>query len=470
MRLAAVDWGAFKLGLTPGITLADARASVPNLAVFDHDPGADHRLLEWLADGCERYSPMVAVDLPDGLLIDTTGCDHLFGGEAGLTQDIERRLTRIGMTARIAFGYAPEAAHALARFQSRPAPDEKMAVKRLSVAALELEPEAETGLRRAGLKTIADLAVRPSSALSARFGKLMADRLTRLLGQSDSRITPRRPLPALVVERRFAEPIGRAETALKVLAELTGEAATLLDERGAGGRRFLARFFRSDGVVRDIAVETGLPSRDPKVLERLFRERVDALADPIDPGFGFDLIRLGVDRLEPLPAGQLKLEGGTVAETAVAGLIDRLSIRLGRNRVRRFAPKDTHIPEQAVLALPAIEAATPARWESPEAGEPPLRPIHLFDPPQLIRVAGAEVPDGPPRRFSWRQGKHEIARFEGPERIASEWWTLEPGKQGLTRDYYRVEDVRGRRFWIFRHGLYEREREHPDWYLHGLFA
>jgi protein ImuB len=470
MRLAAVDWRALKLGLAPGITLADARASVPDLAVFDHDPGADHRLLEWLADGCERYSPMVALDLPDGLLIDTTGCDHLFGGEAGLTQEVEQRLNRIGMTARIAPGYAPEAAHALARFQSRPAPDEEMAVKRLSVAALELEPEAETGLRRAGLKTIADLAARPSSALSARFGKVMADRLARLLGQSDSRITPRRPLPALVVERRFAEPIGRAETALKVLAELTGEAATLLDERGAGGRRFLARFFRSDGAVRDIAVETGLPSRDPKVLERLFRERVDALADPIDPGFGFDLIRLGVDRLEPLPAGQLKLEGGTVAETAVAGLIDRLSIRLGRNRVRRFAPKDTHIPEQAVLALPAIEATTPARWESPETGEPPLRPIHLFDPPQLIRVAGAEVPDGPPRRFSWRQGQHEIARFEGPERIASEWWTLAPGKQGLTRDYYRVEDVRGRRFWIFRHGLYEREREHPDWYLHGLFA
>ncbi len=446
MRLAAVDRHALKLGLSPGITLADARASVPDLAVFDHDPGADQRLLEWLADGCERYSPMVAVDLPDGLLIDTTGCDHLFGGEADLIQDVERRLMRIGMTVRIASGYAPEAAHALARFQLRAATDEAMAVRRLSVTALELEPEAEVSLRRAGLKTIADLASRPSSALSARFGKPMADRLARLLGQSDSRITPRRPLPALVVERRFAEPIARVEMALKVLAELTGEAATLLDERGKGGRRFLARFFRSDGAVRDIAVETGLPSRDPKVLERLFSERMDALADPIDPGFGFDLIQLGVDRLEPLAAGQLKLEGGAAAETAVAGLIDRLSIRLGRNRVRRFSPKDTHIPEQAVLALPAIEAVTPARWESPETGEPPLRPIHLFDPPQRIRVAGAEVPDGPPRRFQWRQSQHEIARFEGPERIAPEWWTLPPGRRGLTRDYFRVEDVRGRRF------------------------
>ena len=470
MRLAAVDQHALKLGLGPGMTLADARASVPDLAVFDHDPGADQRLLEWLADGCERYSPMVAVDLPDGLLIDTTGCDHLFRGEAGLAEDVERRLAAIGMIARIAPGYSPEAAHALARFQSRPAPDEAMAVRRLSVTALELEPEAEIGLRRAGLKTIADLAARPSSALSARFGKLAADRLARLLGQSDSRITPRRPLPTLAVERRFAEPIGRVETALKVLVELTGEAANLLDERGKGGRRFVGRFFRSDGAVRDIAVETGLPSRDARVLERLFRERVDALADPIDPGFGFDLIRLGVDRLEPLAASQLKLEGGVVAETAVAGLVDRLSIRLGRNHVRRFAARDTHIPEQAVLALPAIEATGPIRWENPAAGEPPLRPIHLFDPPQLIKVAGAEVPDGPPRRFQWRQSQHDIARFEGPERIAPEWWTLPSGKKGLTRDYFRVEDVRGRRFWIFRHGLYECERKHPDWYLHGLFA
>lgn len=470
MRLAAVDPSALAIGIAPGTTLADARASVPDLAVFDHDPGADHRLLDWLADGCERWSPMVAVDPPDGLLIDITGCTHLFGGEAELARDVDHRFARIGMRARSALGYGPEAAHALARFQTVPAPDEQTAVRRLGVAALELESEAEVGLRRAGLKTIADLAARPSSALSARFGKAMADRLARLLGQSDSRITPRRPLPALVVERRFAEPIARVETALRVIAELVGEAGALLEERGSGGRRFRARFFRSDGAVRDIAVETGLPSRDPKMLERLFRERIDALADPIDPGFGFDLIRLGVDAIEILPASQFRLEGGAVAETELAGLIDRLSIRLGRNRVRRFAPRDTHIPEQAVLALPAIEATAPMRWEEPMAGEPPLRPLHLFDPPQPIKAIGAEVPDGPPRVFTWRRTQHEIARFEGPERIAPEWWTLPPGKRGLTRDYFRVEDMRGRRFWIFRHGLFGREREHPDWYLHGLFA
>jgi len=469
MRLAAVDPGALALGLMPGIALADARAYVSNLVVFDHDSGADHCLLEKVADACERYSPMVAIDAPDGLLIDITGCDHLFGGEAGLTAEMEKRFTDVGMTVRTALAYSPEAAHALVRFQILPAPDEETAVKRLTVAALELEAETAIGLRRAGLKTIADLAVRPSSALTARFGREMTYRLACLLGQADSRITPRRPLAALVVERRFAEPIAHVETALAMLGELVGEAMLGLEQRGAGGRHFIVRFFRSDGAVRDIAVETGLPTRDPAILDRLLRERVEALADPIDPGFGFDLIRLGVARFEPLAPGQLKLEGGAVDEAALAGLIDRLSIRLGRNQLRRFAPRDTHIPEQAVLPLPAIETNVPLRWVAPAPDEPPLRPLHLFDPPQPIDVV-AEVPDGPPRQFKWRRAQHEVARFEGPERIAPEWWRQSPDKPGFTRDYYRIEDVRGRRFWIFRHGLYGRERGHPAWYLHGLFA
>ena len=469
MRLAAVDPEALELGLVPGVTLADARAYIPHLLVFDHDPQADQRLLERLADGCERWSPIVALDPPDGLLLDITGCGHLFGGEIELANDVERSLSRFGLTVRTALAYSPEAAHALARYQTRPAPDEYSAVRRLGVAALELDAEIEIGMRRAGLKTIGDLAARPATLLAPRFGQDAVYQLARLLGDADSRLTPRRPLPALLVERRFAEPVAHVETLLSILAELMHEAATILDERGAGGRKFAARFFRSDGQTRDIAVETGLPTRDSAVLDRLFRERIEALADPIDPGFGFDLIRLAVARLEPLAPSQLKLEGGAVAEAEVAGLIDRLSIRLGRNHVRRLAPQDRHIPEQAVLAFPAIASGHPIRWERPPPGEPPLRPIYLFDPPQSIEVL-AEVPDGPPRLFKWRRNQHEVARFEGPERIAPEWWKLPPDKQGITRDYYRVEDVRGRRFWIFRHGLYGREREHPGWYLHGLFA
>ncbi len=272
--LVAVDRQALALGLVPGCTLADARASAPDLAVFDHDPGADHRLIERIADGCERYSPMVAIDPPDGLLIDISGCDHLFGGEAGLVCDIEERLAQMGITVRTALAHSPEAAHALARFQTLPAPDEETAIRRLTVSALELEDEIETGLRRAGIRTIADLADLPSASLAARFGKAMVYRLDRVTGRSDSRITPRRPLAPLRVERRFAEPLGHVDAALSVLVELAGEAAGQLQERGMGGRDFHARFFRSDGIVRDIKVETGQRESLALPSEKQFMELV----------------------------------------------------------------------------------------------------------------------------------------------------------------------------------------------------
>lgn len=279
------------------------------------------------------------------------------------------------------------------------------------------------------------------------------------------------------------------------------------EERHEGGRRFVGRLYRSDGAIREIAIETGLPTRDPAVLARLLRERIDTLADPIDPGFGFDLVRLAVPTVEPFGPSQLPLEGGRLSEETMASLVDRLSTRLGRGRVRRFVRRDTHIPEQQVLTLPAVETGDPAPWPEPPAGEPPLRPLHLFNPPQQVEVL-AEVPDGPPRRFRWRRTFHEVTRFEGPERIAGEWWRVpierlpdpEPSVVGkrddeesdspkaenhapalspspsppcnplLTRDYFRVEDARGRRFWLFRHGLYDRETARPAWYIHGLFA
>ena len=195
-------------------------------------------------------------------------------------------------------------------------------------------------------------------------------------------------------------------------------------------------------------------------LERL-RDRIAHSSVPEDHAFDAALHGFGV-----------RLDGGTVADRELAALIDRLGTRLGRNRVRRFAPVDTHIPEQTVLELPAVEARAVGGWTVPEPGEPPLRPLHLFDPPQRIEAV-AEIPDGPPRRFRWRRELHEVVRQEGPERIAAEWWLRvgghNAGKGGLTRDYYRVEDASGRRFWLFRHGLYG-ERTNPGWYMHGLFA
>ncbi len=465
VRVTASCPRAQGLGLLQGMPLADARARVPDLRVADANPQADARLLLRLARQCARWSPMVAPDPPDGLLLDIEGCAHLFGGEAGLAADTCVHFGR-QFTVRRALASTPSAARALARFPQDVAEEEE-AVRRLPIAALRLAPEAEAAIRRAGLKRIADLADRPTAPLSARFGAAATEALNRLLGCADSRITPLRPLPALHFARRFAEPIGHADSIRAALASLALEAIAELDRRGEGGRYFAAAFFRSDGAVRELSIETGQPTRDPALIGRLFHERIESLADPLDPGFGFDLIRFAVPTTEVLGVSQADLHNRPKQGEALDGLIDRLSVRHGRRRIQRLVPVDTHVPERAERALPAQDAI-PGSWPQPPAGEPPLRPIFLFDPPHPVEAL-AEVPDAPPRRFRWKGVTHRVVRAEGPERIAAPWWT-KSGEGRPTRDYYRVEDSEGRRFWLFRQGLYERENGQPRWYLHGLFA
>lgn len=459
MRLTALSPRAQAIGLTVGLTLADARAREPGIAAVDRDHAAEARLLGRLLAGLVRYTPMAAAEPPDGLMLDITGCTHFYRGEMGLRADVDRRLAAARVIARTAIGHTPQAARALARFGGRN-------LMALPVAALEAPPEVELALRRAGLKTIADLAGRPRGPLAARFGDLPL-RLARLLGEEDKRITPHRVPPPVAAVRRFAEPVARTEHALAVLAELVAEAGAELERRGQGGRRFEARFFRSDGAIAALAVETGRPARDPAILDRLFRERLEALSDPLDPGFGYDLIRLDVPRAEPMGVTQPGLDAPVEeAKEDMVALVDRLSARMGRRRLSRAQPHASHIPERAVAPLPP--EAAPAAWGATEPGEPPLRPLLLFDPPQPVEVV-AGTPDGPPKRFTWRRTAYQVATAEGPERIAPEWWRRLTST-GRTRDYYRIEDGAGHRFWLFRSGLFGDEGDPPRWYIHGRFA
>ncbi len=486
LRLAAADPRALALGLATGLTLADARARVPALVVADADPAADEAFLGRLADAADRYTPLVALDRPHGLVLDISGCAHLFGGEQALRDDLASRLAAIGLTARSAIAGTPDAARSLARFGAPaivPPGAEEQAVRPLPVAALECGSETVLALSRAGLKTVGALLDRPSVLLSSRFGEVLAAKLRRLAGHEDLRLSPRRPVPACLVERRFAEPVAREADFLAALRLLAGRAGLLLEERGQGGRRFEASFFRTDGAVRHIAAETGRPVRDVDVLMRLYREKLAALDDPLDPGFGFDLVRFSVLHAEPFEVRQESFDTNRVAEEETAALVDRLVARFGRERVLRFAARSSHIPERAGFVVPAPGGmgrggmvasglaagglATAEVWPVCEPGEPPARPLGLFDPPQPVETL-AEVPDGPPIRFRWRRILHEVAHAEGPERVAAEWWRQAGGAP--TRDYYRVEDSEGRRFWLFREGLYGREAGEPRWFLHGLFA
>lgn len=472
MRITAADSSARALGLGPGLTLADARARVPDLIVQDHDPVADADWLAHLSDKCIRYSPMVAVDRPDGLLLDISGCAHLFGDEESLIERILSWFDQMGMTVRSARAATAQAAHALARFHTGVVTDEQGALGRLPVAALELDSESDLGLRRAGLKTVAAVAERPRAAIAARFGAVAVLALERLLGEAEAPLNPRYSEAPLILERRFAEPIVSTDYALRVLRSLMEEAAIQLAEKDQGGRAFEASFIRSDGLVQRLHVETGLPTRDTNAIIRLFDERIEALNDPLDPGFGFDSIGLSVPKTEALSPDQKHLEGEKSEDSDIAALVDRLSVRLGRHRVQRFQPYDTHIPEKDQIAQPFIDGSAAMPWPVATFAEPPARPLHLFDPPEPIAVL-AEVPDGPPHRFRWRRKSYEVTHYEGPERIASEWWQSKRdplGERRLTRDYYRIEDASGHRYWVFRHGLYGRERKDPNWYLHGLFA
>jgi protein ImuB len=466
LRLFAVSPAAARLGLTAGLALADARARMPDLICLPADPEGDAALLKQVLTDFSRFTPMAGADGPDGLILDVTGCAHLFGGEAGLVDQAMGRAGRFGLEVRASLAGTPQAARALVRFGPggiTPEGQDCAAVRRLPVEALELAEADLQALRRAGLKTVGAVDDRPRAALAARFGKAAAWKIDRVLGLEDIRITPFRPPDPCVVDRVLMEPISTDDDVLRVVADLLAEASLRLERAGQGGRVFQAGFFRVDGRVRRVAVQTGRVTRDGPVVLRLFRETLAALTTPLDPGFGFDQVRLSVVRTEPLSVIQIDLDRRSDRSADLDGLVDRLSARLGPEAVLRLQPRDTHIPERTMRLVPAQAPPSGGTQDREETGTPP-RPLHLFDPPQPVEAL-AGLPDSPPRRFRWRRVQHEVVRAEGPERIAGEWWR----KPEPTRDYYRVEDAAGRRFWLFRQGLYG-DPAQPRWFIHGLFA
>jgi protein ImuB len=481
LQIFALDDAAARLGLEIGLPLANARAICPQLQVFDADEVADAKTLNDIADWCDRFTPLVALDCPHGLFLDITGCAHLFGGEAALMRMVCGALTRQGFAVSAAIADTSICARTMTRHVSGQIighGEEAEAVKPLPVSALGADEAIARGLRRAGLKTIGDVASRARYEITARFGAGFTTLLEQALGQGDAPISPRKPLPDYIVEKRFAEPVATEGVISATLSRLAETLVTAMDRQGKGARRLEASFFRTDGAVRVISVDTGQPVTKTAVIDRLFRERLDALNDPLDPGFGFDLIRLSASRTEIVVQQQRDLDANVHDNDELAALIDRIAARIGGRRVVVHLPQDTHIPERAVLAAPAqhhLAAAAHAAWPARAEGEPPLRPLRLFEKPEPIKVPFATVPDGPPHQFTWRRATHAVVRVEGPERIAMEWW--KQNGQALTRDYFRVEDEAGLRFWIYRDGLYgselvtEEGKPAPsNWFVHGLFA
>ena len=471
-ELVAVTAAAERLGLRPGMALAQARAMHPDLAVVPEDAAADRKLIESIAEWCQRYTPLVALDSPDGILLDIAGCAQLFGGEQSLLDDLTARIANFGFTLRAAVASTIGAAIAASRHSAIVTVEpgaEREFLGPLPVAALRLPGDMVAALARVGLKCIGDLIDLPRAPLTARFGPRLLLQLDRALGREPEPLQPRSPVAPYAAEQRFAEPIAREEDVLHVIAKLASRLEPMLERRGEGARRIELALFRTDGAVRRVAVATSRPVRDPAGIRALFLERLHQLADALDPGFGFDLARLCVLVAEPLAAEQIDLAATEHADD-LDHLVDRLSARLGSRRVTRMIAQDAHLPELAAMRVPAQTAvAAPNGWAAFRAfrlaAELAPRPPRLLVKPEPIEATAA-VPDGPPVRFRWRRALHEVVAAEGPERIECAWWTEDGGG---TRDYFRVEDKSGCRFWVFRAGLY-RAMPAPSWFLHGLFA
>ena len=486
-RIAAASPAARRGGVVPGLPLADARALFPGLYTTQADPAADAKSLEDLADWCVRYTPWTAVDADTGgpgcggIWLDITGCAHLFGGEEALLADLVRRLDRLGLTARAAVAGTPGAAWAVARFarleNTRTAivPEKglRRALSPLPVAGLRLEDATVEALSRVGLRRIGDILDLPRAPLAGRFGKTALARLDQAMGHMGESLSPRQPVPPLVSRLPFAEPISSPESLAAATRRLLDDLCARLEDTGQGARRLVLTLFRVDGTRDGTAIGTSRASRDADHLERLFREKLEGL----DPGFGVEVMTLAVpaaDALSPLQGG---LENRAVegAEN-LSRLVDRLRNRLGPGSVSRLTAQASHIPEKACIETPALSPRPKIPREALEDGSfrpLPPRPIHLLPWPEPIEVM-APVPDHPPVMFRWHRRQYRVVRADGPERIGPEWWLAEApldpqAHERETRDYYRVEDAEGRRWWLYREGLYKPGYA-PRWYLHGVFA
>jgi len=472
--LYAVNQSAAILGLNRGMTLAEARAIHPTLSLAPANPSADKHSLEKLARWLVRYSPLVALESNDSLVLDITGCEHLFGGEEAMLEDLQEKLTAAGIQSRLALSNNKASAWALSHYGSAPliiCPPGKHMCASLPVQALQIDPDTSLKLIRLGLKTVGSLLEQPRPALARRFRGQPSKSITALLtrldyieGKQTSPISPLVPLPDWQVRQAFMEPALLQETIVHAAEQLLNSLMRALQRAERGVRQICLTAFRVDGSAQEIWIGTNQPTRDSQHILRLLHENLDQL----QAEFGFDLLIMAAMETEPLAPTQLD-DIRHETEHSASQLFDRLATRLGAQAVSRLKHQERHLPERT-------QAFTPLGDQDLEWHRLPnslaVRPIRLLPKPERIEVL-AEIPEGAPKRFRWRRVSHQVTKAEGPERIACEWW-LSPTEH--TRDYYRIEVDGGARYWLFRYGLYpmpglrQGETMQPDWFVHGLFA
>jgi len=476
LRVACANAPARADGVGPGMALPSARAILPDLAAQPIDRTADVRALKALALWARRYSPWTHVDGRDGLKLDITGAAHLFGGEAQLMADLSARLTRFGVIHALGLADTRSAAWAMARFghdgaRLVPPGGTEAALSPLPIAALDLDADSTRLLRRLGLASIGQLIALQRSSLERRFHSAeppaaVLTRLDEALGRRATPFSALAPEPVRHVRLTCPEPLITLDAVRLGLERLLPDLTAILEKHGEGARHVAFQICRVDGSAAHIEIGATRATREPKHLMRLFAEKLERL----DPGFGVDALildALRVERMDAAPRSLTALGAHDAARgdsDAADRLADRIAARFGEHAVRRLAPRNRWLPEHAEAEVStALTPSAPA----PSPSLPP-RPLRLLDTPEAIEAL-AEVPDGPPARFTWRRVARRVVRAQGPERIAAEWWS-NLDDRNTPRDYYAVEDEEGRRYWLFRDGLYNTPEATPMWYVHGLFT
>jgi protein ImuB len=469
--IAAVDALGRRLGITPGMSVTKARTMVPDLDVLDADEAADAQGLERLALWAgQRYAPFVAVNYPDGLWLDISGCGELFGGEEALVKDLFRRVNGSGLTAQIAVADTAGCAHAVARHVPAGRPviilpgDQKKAVGLLPLAALRIPAKVASDLHKMGFTRIEQLIAEPRGPIARRYGHELYRRLDQALGHAPEAMTPIFP-PSLPQARRgLLEPIGTADAIAKVIGDLTDDICAALMRDGTGARRLDLHCERVDGQYQSVRIGMASPTRDARHLTKLLVPRIER----IDPGLGIETMILIAPIVEPLRSAQADLTGDARRGPDLGALIDALANRFGRDRLYGTTPRSSAMPERTVKRTMALRDGADRRWNAVLP-----RPGRMIEPPEPVQVI-AMMPDHPPAQFVWRGKRRKVVQADGPERLQGEWWRakgLEADSPYLVRDYFQVEVEGGGRYWLFRLGDGQWSSTGPmAWFIHGAFA
>jgi protein ImuB len=460
MIVTATNLEAEKKDISVGMALADARAIIPELEVLDDKPDLAVKLLKRLAEWCIRFTPIVAVDYPDGLLLDVTGCSHLWGGDQPYLAEIIKKINARGYDVRAAIADTIGLAWGAARFGKEPfviASDQHMEVlMNLPPDALRIEPDTVERLHKLGLHQVRQLIEMPRASLRRRFGQNFITRLAMALGQEMETIQPVVPLEPYQERLPCLEPIITATGIEIALRQLLETLCLRLQQEQKGLRVAVFRSYRVDGKTEQLQISTNRPSHNVRHLFKLFEIKLST----IEPALGIELFVLEAPKVEDQLPVQEKMwkESGGLNDIGLSELIDRFTGKFGAQAVHRYLPDEHYWPERSIKLASSLQEKPTTEWPTNK-----LRPLLLLPVPELIEVT-APIPDYPPMLFRHKGKVHPIVKADGPERIEQEWWL----QQGQHRDYYRVEDEEGHRYWLFRLGHYHDKTY--QWFLHGFFA